>query len=103
MIDAEPPKRPARTESPAAEAKPPAAPRDPKNPRDGGRRAAAVREEKPRFTITCQECGTQAEVPFKPIDGRQIFCQPCYRARKGTAAAATDGAAIDTGDAGIVE
>ncbi len=83
-----PRRRSARREpsSPAAEAAPPAAPRDPKNPRDGGRRAAAVREEKPRFSVTCQECGTQAEVPFKPIDGRQIFCQPCYRARKGTAA-----------------
>jgi CxxC-x17-CxxC domain-containing protein len=78
-------------------------PRDPKNPRDGGRRAAAQAQEKPRFTITCQECGTQADVPFKPIDGRQIFCQPCYRARKGTVAAATDGAAVETTDAGIIE
>jgi CxxC-x17-CxxC domain-containing protein len=62
-----------------------------------------MREEKAKFTVKCQECGTQAEVPFKPIDGRPIFCQPCYRARKGTATNATEGASIDEADAGIVE
>jgi CxxC-x17-CxxC domain-containing protein len=103
VFDAAPPKRPARTAAEKDAADAPRPPRDPKNPRDGGRREAAAREDKPRFNITCQECGTQADVPFKPIDGRQIFCQPCYRARKGTAATATDGASIDTNDAGIIE
>lgn len=28
-------------------------------------------------------CGTVAQVPFKPIEGRDVFCQPCYRARRG--------------------
>ena len=97
VVDAAPQKRPARVEAP------PRPPRDPKNPRDGGRRAAAEQTEKPKFTVTCQECGTQAEVPFKPIDGRQVFCQPCYRARKGTVTSATEGVAIDGNDAGIVE
>jgi len=29
-------------------------------------------------------CGAQAQVTFKPLEGRQVFCQACYRARKGT-------------------
>lgn len=34
------------------------------------------------YSITCNSCGAQAEVPFKPAEGREVFCQPCYRARK---------------------
>jgi CxxC-x17-CxxC domain-containing protein len=34
------------------------------------------------FSITCSSCGAGAEVPFKPSEGREVFCQACYRARK---------------------
>jgi CxxC-x17-CxxC domain-containing protein len=34
------------------------------------------------FSITCKSCGAEGEVPFKPIEGRDVFCQSCYRARK---------------------
>src|SRR5262245_23950540 len=34
------------------------------------------------FSITCDACGTNAEVPFRPAEGREVFCQACYRARK---------------------
>ena len=34
------------------------------------------------FSITCNACGAVSEVPFKPAEGREVFCQPCYRARK---------------------
>ena len=60
--------------------------------------------ERPKFDVTCQECGTAAQVPFKPIEGRDVFCQPCYRARRGIAAPttepnlATDAAAPDAGE-----
>lgn len=37
------------------------------------------------FSITCNSCGAQAEVPFRPAEGRDVFCQACYRARKPTA------------------
>jgi CxxC-x17-CxxC domain-containing protein len=46
---------------------------------------AADRPQRPRgelFSITCNACGSQAEVPFKPAEGREVFCQACYRARK---------------------
>jgi CxxC-x17-CxxC domain-containing protein len=34
------------------------------------------------FSITCKSCGAEGQVPFKPIEGRDVFCQTCYRARK---------------------
>lgn len=45
---------------------------------DGPRR----RREGEVFEITCNSCGVHAEVPFKPAEGRDVFCQACYRARK---------------------
>jgi CxxC-x17-CxxC domain-containing protein len=64
-------------------------------------RPARARPERPRYDITCAECGTPAQVPFKPLEGRQVFCQPCYRARKG-AGAPPDSSALES-DNGIVE
>jgi CxxC-x17-CxxC domain-containing protein len=37
-----------------------------------------------RYPITCKACGAEAEVPFKPAEGRDLFCQPCYRARRAS-------------------
>jgi CxxC-x17-CxxC domain-containing protein len=34
------------------------------------------------FDVVCGTCGGAARVPFRPVDGREVFCQPCYRARK---------------------
>ena len=48
-------------------------------------RPAKVKAPRPAFDVTCVECGAAAQVPFKPIEGRDIFCQPCYRARRGLA------------------
>ncbi|WP_437813445.1 zinc-ribbon domain containing protein [Sorangium sp. So ce1078] len=49
-------------------------------------RAAAQQPRAPRnrptFSITCKSCGSEGEVPFKPVEGRDVFCQACYRARK---------------------
>ncbi|MBK8259695.1 MAG: zinc-ribbon domain containing protein [Polyangiaceae bacterium] len=38
--------------------------------------------DKPSYPITCAQCGVAAEVPFKPIEGREILCRDCYRAKK---------------------
>lgn len=54
--------------------------------------APRPRKERPKYDITCQQCGAAAQVPFKPIEGRALFCKPCYDARKGTAAARSPGA-----------
>ena len=65
-------------------------------------RPARARPERPRYDVTCAECGTQAQVPFKPIEGRQVFCQPCYKARKGSGVTPEADATADK-DSGIVE
>ena len=33
--------------------------------------------------ITCSDCGAEAEVPFKPADGRPVYCRNCYASKKG--------------------
>ena len=30
------------------------------------------------FTIKCSECGKDAEVPFKPTEGRPVYCRDCF-------------------------
>ena len=32
--------------------------------------------------ITCSECGNEAEVPFKPTDGKPVFCKDCFAKQK---------------------
>ena len=30
----------------------------------------------------CSECGAECEVPFKPTEGRDVFCKDCFRNKK---------------------
>jgi CxxC-x17-CxxC domain-containing protein len=27
---------------------------------------------------TCADCGKETEVPFKPTEGRPVYCRDCY-------------------------
>jgi CxxC-x17-CxxC domain-containing protein len=31
---------------------------------------------------TCAECGNECEVPFKPAEGRPVYCRECYKNKK---------------------
>ncbi len=31
---------------------------------------------------TCSECKQECEVPFKPTEGKPVFCRECYKKRK---------------------
>lgn len=33
---------------------------------------------------TCAECGKQCEVPFRPSDGKPVYCNACFGARKSS-------------------
>jgi CxxC-x17-CxxC domain-containing protein len=55
------------------------------------------------FEIRCVECGTTAFVPFRPVEGRPVYCQGCYADRKGSVRQATDGVVLDESDEGIIE
>lgn len=43
----------------------------------GGR--GGDREEREMFKATCSECGDMCQVPFRPRDGRPVFCNNCFR------------------------
>ena len=30
----------------------------------------------------CTECGNECEVPFKPSEGRPVFCKECFAKRR---------------------
>lgn len=32
---------------------------------------------------TCSECGKECEVPFKPVEGKPVYCKECYMKKKG--------------------
>jgi len=48
--------------------------------------------DKPRFKsgfgqremhkAICTECGEECEVPFKPTEGKPVFCRECFRKRR---------------------
>ncbi|HME86823.1 MAG TPA: CxxC-x17-CxxC domain-containing protein [Candidatus Nanoarchaeia archaeon] len=31
---------------------------------------------------TCADCGKECEVPFKPAEGRPVYCRDCYAKKK---------------------
>jgi CxxC-x17-CxxC domain-containing protein len=35
-----------------------------------------------KFETKCFECGKKAIVPFKPKEGRKIFCKHCYNKQR---------------------
>jgi CxxC-x17-CxxC domain-containing protein len=46
----------------------------------------------PTFTktetrTTCSQCGKETTVPFKPTQGRPVFCRECFTARRTAATA----------------
>ena len=45
--------------------------------RDSGRRSF----EKQMHEVTCDECGKRCEVPFKPTEGKPVYCSDCFEKR----------------------
>lgn len=47
---------------------------------DNGRGYRGDRD-KPRefFKAVCSDCGAECEVPFKPTQGRPVYCRDCFR------------------------
>ncbi|MEK6642305.1 MAG: zinc-ribbon domain containing protein [Planctomycetota bacterium] len=50
------------------------------------------RPPRERFSAVCSECGQQTEVPFKPAEGRPVYCRACFTARKDSGMAGGGGA-----------
>lgn len=39
-------------------------------------------DDRPKHKITCSSCGKEAEVPFKPTEGRAVYCRECFASRR---------------------
>jgi CxxC-x17-CxxC domain-containing protein len=44
--------------------------------RNGGEGGGSGRRE--MVDVTCSSCGKPAQVPFKPTEGRPVYCSDCY-------------------------
>jgi len=45
-------------------------------------RAEQPRRERMMHESICADCQKVCEVPFKPVEGRAIYCKPCFARRK---------------------
>jgi CxxC-x17-CxxC domain-containing protein len=46
----------------------------------GPRRSFGPRE---MHKAVCSECNNECEVPFKPTEGKPVYCKECYKKKKG--------------------
>ena len=37
------------------------------------------RENREMHKTTCSNCGNESEVPFKPAEGRPVYCKECFQ------------------------
>lgn len=35
------------------------------------------------FPVQCAACGKETQVPFKPTGSRPVYCDECFRSRRG--------------------
>jgi CxxC-x17-CxxC domain-containing protein len=52
----------------------------------GNRRSGGRDGDRPSMhQATCSECGQDCEIPFKPSNGRPVFCSKCFEKQSGGA------------------
>ena len=39
-------------------------------------------EPREMHKATCSDCGQECEVPFKPTEGKPVYCRDCYKKRR---------------------
>lgn len=51
----------------------------------GGYSAGGYADRGPRqtYTATCSNCGNEARLPFKPTNGKPVYCSDCFRSIRG--------------------
>lgn len=59
------------------------------NNRSGGNRSGGFQQRRPfnegpreMHKATCSECGKECEVPFKPTEGKPVYCKECYAKKR---------------------
>ncbi|MFA7314772.1 MAG: CxxC-x17-CxxC domain-containing protein [Candidatus Magasanikbacteria bacterium] len=77
----------------------------PRRPSFGGdRNERHERRERPSFggdremfDATCDKCGNDCQVPFRPTSGKPVFCSDCFD-KKGSRESSRDGGSRDSGE-----
>ncbi len=42
----------------------------------------AQRGAREMFAAVCSECGKECQVPFKPTEGKAVYCSECFAAKR---------------------
>jgi CxxC-x17-CxxC domain-containing protein len=50
--------------------------------RDKRKTAGGDSRERTLYTVTCDACGKQTQVPFNPTNGKPVYCRDCYQSRR---------------------
>jgi CxxC-x17-CxxC domain-containing protein len=48
-------------------------------------RMGHVSRERVETTAVCSQCGKETTVPFRPTQGRPVYCKECFQQRKTAA------------------
>ncbi len=46
------------------------------------RKSRRQKSRRRMYDAVCSQCGAKTQVPFKPIEGKEIYCKECYAKRK---------------------
>lgn len=49
----------------------------------GGDRSSGGRSDRPKFSAVCSNCGKDCEVPFRPTNGKPVYCSDCFEKMRG--------------------
>jgi CxxC-x17-CxxC domain-containing protein len=49
----------------------------------GGAGGAGGYAQRSETKTTCSQCGKETTVPFKPTQGRPVYCRECFQQRRG--------------------
>jgi CxxC-x17-CxxC domain-containing protein len=44
-------------------------------------RCSPCRGKRAWFSATCDQCGSKAQLPFEPTEGRPVYCRSCFSTR----------------------
>jgi CxxC-x17-CxxC domain-containing protein len=48
----------------------------------GGGGGGYERAPREMFSATCSNCGREAQVPFRPTNGKPVYCNDCFATRR---------------------
>ncbi len=49
----------------------------------GGGGGYDSRPRRELFSVTCDDCGQETQVPFRPSQDRPVYCRDCFGQRRG--------------------